>query len=49
MSAPSRELILLFSAGALAACLMGLGVLLAVDSLVRAAEPVAVRMVIGDR
>jgi hypothetical protein len=44
----SRELIVLFAAGALAACLMGFGVLLAVDSLVRAAEPVSVRMVLGD-
>lgn len=48
MFATSRELILVFAAGALAACLMGFGVLLAVDSLVRAAEPVAVRMVIGN-
>jgi hypothetical protein len=49
MFATSRELILLFAAGGLAACLMGFGVLLAVDSLVRAAEPVAVRMVLGDQ
>jgi hypothetical protein len=48
MFVSSRELIVLFAAGALAACLMGLGVLLAVDSLVRAAEPVSVRMVLGD-
>lgn len=48
MFASSRELIVLFAAGAVAACLMGFGVLLAVDSLVRAAEPVSVRMVLGD-
>jgi hypothetical protein len=49
MFASSRELVMLFMAGAIAACLMGFGILLAADQLLRAGQPASISAVIPQR